>query len=82
MKRVFGFCSAVIVILSLAPRIRAQKNSAPQEDQPSFISTTQLPLPGVHGRFHHFAYGPGEQGRNAVSAPSQIFMAASGVKQE
>jgi DNA-binding beta-propeller fold protein YncE len=77
MKRVCGFCLAVIVIFSLAPWIRAQKNSAPQEDQP-LILTTQLPLPGVHGRFDHFAYGAGEPGRNVGSAPSEIFISALG----
>src|SRR5579864_7203968 len=77
MKSIGGFCLAVIVILSLAPWMRAQKNSASQEDQP-LILTTQLPLPGVHGRFDHFAYGPGEQGRNSVSAPSEIFISALG----
>lgn len=77
MKRIGGICLAAVVILSLAPWILAQKNSAPQEDQP-LILTTQLPLPGVHGRFDHFAYGPAEPGRTGVSGPSQLFISALG----
>jgi len=30
--------------------------------------TTQLPLPGVHGRFDHFAFDPVEPGRIFISA--------------
>ena len=45
----------------------AQKNSASEQDPP-LILTTQLPLPGVHGRFDHFAFDPVEPGRIFISA--------------
>src|SRR3984893_14516407 len=45
----------------------AQKSSASEEDAP-LILTTQLPLPGVHGRFDHFAFDPVEPGRIFISA--------------
>ncbi len=58
---------AVAIILLLAPRAGAQKSSTPPQNPP-LILTTQLPLPGVHGRFDHFAFDPVEPGRIFISA--------------
>lgn len=69
MRRIRGICLAVavVVVLSLASGIGAQESSTPEENAP-LILTAQLPLPGVHGRFDHFAFDPVEPGRVFISA--------------
>ena len=66
MKKICGI-GLVIAVLSLTYTISAQKNSAPDENGP-LILTAQIPLPGVHGRFDHFAFDPTEPGRIFISA--------------
>src|SRR6266852_5894465 len=67
MRRMCGIYLALAVVLSLTPRAGAQKSSAPAQNPP-LILTTQLPLPGVHGRFDHFAFDHVEPGRVFISA--------------
>ncbi len=67
MRRICGISLAVAVVLALAPRAGSQKSSVPPQSSP-FVLTTQLPLPGVHGRFDHFAFDPVEPGRIFISA--------------
>jgi len=57
----------LIAVLSCTYTTSAQKNSAPDENGP-LILTAQIPLPGVHGRFDHFAFDPAEPGRIFISA--------------
>src|ERR1700676_4227419 len=57
---------AAVVLLSLSLRVRSQQSSA-RENAP-LILTAQIPLPGVHGRFDHFAFDPTEPGRVFISA--------------
>jgi hypothetical protein len=57
---------AAVVVLSLSLRVRSQQSSA-RENAP-LILTAQIPLPGVHGRFDHFAFDPTEPGRVFISA--------------
>jgi hypothetical protein len=57
---------AAVVFLSLSRRVKAQQSSA-GEIAP-LILTAQIPLPGVHGRFDHFAFDPTEPGRVFISA--------------
>src|ERR1700722_4676283 len=45
----------------------AQKGSASEENAP-LILTSQIPLPGVHGRFDHFTFDPSEPARVFISA--------------
>jgi hypothetical protein len=59
MRRICGSYLAVALILSLASSVGAQKRSPVEENTP-LILTTQVPLPGVHGRFDHFAFDPVE----------------------
>jgi DNA-binding beta-propeller fold protein YncE len=67
MRKVYGICFALAVVLGFAALVSAQKSSVPQGNPP-LILTTQLPLPGVHGRFDHFAFDPVEPGRIFISA--------------
>ncbi len=67
MRRIGGIYLTLAVILSFAPRAGGQKRPPPPQNPP-LILTTQLPLPGVHGRFDHFAFDPVEPGRIFISA--------------
>jgi DNA-binding beta-propeller fold protein YncE len=67
MKRICGSYLAAALILPLASSVGAQKSSPAEENTP-LILTTQVPLPGVHGRFDHFAFDPVEPGRIFISA--------------
>ena len=67
MRRICGLSLAVMAVISFALYARAQENSAPGEDGP-LILTSQIPLPGVHGRFDHFTFDPHEPGRVFISA--------------
>ncbi len=66
MKKIRGI-GLVIAVFSLTYTVSAQKNSAPDENGP-LILTAQIPLPGVHGRFDHFAFDPADPGRIFISA--------------
>src|SRR5207245_7815508 len=65
--KICGTCLAATAILSLTLAAAAQKSPASPQNPP-LILTTQLPLPGVHGRFDHFAFDPVEPGRIFISA--------------
>ena len=67
MRRICGISLAVMAVISFAPCARAQGNSAPGENGP-LILTSQIPLPGVHGRFDHFTFDPSEPARVFISA--------------
>jgi DNA-binding beta-propeller fold protein YncE len=67
MRRNSGISLAVITVLSFALCARAQENSATSENGP-LILTSQIPLPGVHGRFDHFTFDPSEPARVFISA--------------
>ncbi len=67
MKKVCCTCLALTLMVTFATLLGAQKSAAPQGNPP-LILTTQLPLPGVHGRFDHFAFDPVEPGRIFISA--------------
>src|ERR1700687_866293 len=58
---------AVIAVLSFALCTGAQENSVHSENAP-LILTSQIPLPGVHGRFDHFTFDPSEPARVFISA--------------
>ena len=62
-----GLALLTILALPLAARIAAQKGLAADDNAP-LILTAQIPLPGVHGRFDHFAFDPSEPGRVFISA--------------
>jgi hypothetical protein len=64
--RIVYLALAAVVLLSLLLRVKAQQSSA-GETAP-LILTAQIPLPGVHGRFDHFAFDPIEPGRVFISA--------------
>jgi DNA-binding beta-propeller fold protein YncE len=57
---------ATMTVVLLAPLVRSQ-TSAQAEDAP-LVLTAQIPLPGVRGRFDHFAFDPAEPGRMFLSA--------------
>jgi DNA-binding beta-propeller fold protein YncE len=67
MKTLYGICLTVTIALLLVNGVSAQQSSSPDEGGP-LILTSQLPLPGVHGRFDHFAFDPAEPGRIFISA--------------
>ncbi len=66
MKR-FSFGLAITLAISCGLYVAAQGNSATDADAP-LILTSQIPLPGVHGRFDHFTFDPAEPARVFVSA--------------
>jgi hypothetical protein len=67
MKRIGSIGFTALAVLSFACRTAPQENSATGENGP-LILTSQLPLPGVQGRFDHFAFDPAEPGRIFISA--------------
>ena len=67
MRRIYGIPLAVMAVISFALCARAQENSAAGENGP-LILTSQIPLPGVHGRFDHFTFDPSEPARIFISA--------------
>jgi WD40 repeat protein len=67
MKRIFGISLAIVTALSIGLFARAQEKSAPRDNGP-LILTSQIPLPGVHGRFDHFTFDPAEPARVFISA--------------
>jgi len=67
MTRICGISLAVMAVISFALCARAQQNSSPGENGP-LILTSQIPLPGVHGRFDHFTFDPSEPARVFISA--------------
>jgi hypothetical protein len=67
MKRIAGIGFVVFMVLSLAYCMAAQQKPATDENGP-LILTSQIPLPGVHGRFDHFTFDPSEPARVFISA--------------
>ena len=60
-------CCSAMTLLGMAPRIGAQNTAAPEPPRP-LVLTEAIPMPGVQGRFDHFAF----DGKN------QLFVAALG----
>ena len=71
MRIIRAISLGVMAVLSFALCTRAQQNSAPSENGP-LILTSQIPLPGVHGRFDHFTFDPSEPARVFISAGQQF----------
>jgi len=67
MKRIGQMGSALLAVLWFASGLTAQNNSTAGENGP-LILTSQIPLPGVHGRFDHFTFDPSEPARVFISA--------------
>ena len=67
MKRIAGIGFVFLLVLSFAYCISAQQKPATDENGP-LILTSQIPLPGVHGRFDHFTFDPSEPARVFISA--------------
>ena len=67
MKRIGGIGFVVMLVLSFAYWVAAQQKPATDENGP-LILTSQIPLPGVHGRFDHFTFDPSEPARVFISA--------------
>jgi DNA-binding beta-propeller fold protein YncE len=57
----------IIAVLFCALSARPQQQAASSENGP-LILTSQIPLPGVHGRFDHFTFDPAEPARIFISA--------------
>jgi DNA-binding beta-propeller fold protein YncE len=67
MKRITGMGFVFLLVLSFAYCMAAQEKPATDENGP-LILTSQIPLPGVHGRFDHFTFDPAEPARIFISA--------------
>src|ERR1700693_962463 len=67
MKRIDGIGFVFLLVLSFAYCIAAQQKPGTDENGP-LILTSQIPLPGVHGRFDHFTFDPSEPARVFISA--------------
>jgi len=67
MNRIRGVWLMMTAVVTLSPWIGAQESPVAEENGP-LILTTQIPLPGVHGRFDHFTFDPNEPSRVFVSA--------------
>lgn len=67
MKRISSISLAVMMVISFVLYARAQEKPAAGENGP-LIQTSQIPLPGVHGRFDHFTFDPSEPARLFISA--------------
>ena len=67
MKRIAGIGFVFLLVLSFAYCMAAQQKPATDENGP-LILTSQIPLPGVHGRFDHFTFDPSEPARVFISA--------------
>jgi hypothetical protein len=60
---------AVLAALCFGVWASAQgRPASTTDDNGPLILTAQVPLPGVHGRFDHFAFDPAEPGRIFISA--------------
>jgi hypothetical protein len=67
MKRIGLVGSAALVALLVGFSAAGQDKSTTSENGP-LILTSQIPLPGVHGRFDHFTFDPSEPARVFISA--------------
>jgi len=67
MKRIADISFVFFLVLSFAYCLAAQQKPAAEENGP-LILTSQIPLPGVHGRFDHFTFDPSEPARVFISA--------------
>ena len=67
IKAALETCGVLAIVLSLAAFVLAQNTSGPLPYQP-LVLTAAIPLPGVHGRFDHFAFDPAEPGRLFLAA--------------
>src|ERR1700733_8456069 len=61
-RHFIGLVLAAAIGLPFAFEAEAQENLMQEKTDP-LILTAQIPLPGVHGRFDHFAFDPKEPGR-------------------
>jgi WD40 repeat protein len=55
VKKRCGFCLLVALTLASTARVPAQESSIPEGPRP-LVLTEAIPLPGVQGRFDHFAF--------------------------
>jgi hypothetical protein len=67
IKRALGACGVLAIVLSLAALALAQNSAKSLPYQPLVLTAT-IPLPGVHGRFDHFAFDSAEPGRLFLAA--------------
>jgi hypothetical protein len=66
-KAVLGICEGLAIVFSLVVLALAQNPAKSLPYQP-LILTAEIPLPGVHGRFDHFAFDSTEPGRLFLAA--------------
>jgi len=55
VKRLCGFCLVLVLTISGAGRVQAQKEPAPEGPRP-LVLTEAIPLEGIKGRFDHFGF--------------------------
>jgi hypothetical protein len=67
MKRIGLIGLTALVTLLVGFSVAGQDKSTTEENGP-LILTSQIPLPGVHGRFDHFTFDPSEPARVFISA--------------
>ena len=67
IKAALGTCGVLAIVLALAAFLHAQNSSVSLPYQP-LVLTASIPLPGVHGRFDHFAFDTAEPGRLFLAA--------------
>lgn len=67
MKRMAGIGFVFLLVLSFVYSMAAQQKPTTDDNGP-LILTSQIPLPGVHGRFDHFTFDPSEPARIFISA--------------
>src|ERR1700721_750711 len=67
IKAALETCGVLAIVLSLAAFVLAKNTPGHLPYQP-LVLTAAIPLPGVHGRFDHFAFDPAEPGRLFLAA--------------
>ncbi|MGH9376453.1 MAG: YncE family protein [Terriglobia bacterium] len=58
MKKVWGICLALTLLVACKSQVATKKASSPQQSPPPLILTGSIPLPGAEGRFDHFSFDP------------------------